>query len=605
MESRWDPIRHPQAHTASRGCTARCVRGRDDCKEARGKPAVLSPASQMRFRRVLIAACLSVGALHAFRPATCGFLGKSNAAGPRQSVFLAHRHPQRGRLATPPLNSIRLPLHRTSPVLRFASSDEETVTKIPDELSSLTISQLKELLAERGLKVGGTKAKLIDRLEEARAAEEEEAERDADDDASDEEGDDDDVEEEEEDAEDDSDDPPPLAPLQSAEQREREQHKKERGSIGDTLHVAATNPAATRQLRYQDGVEAAMQLHEALLRKIGPAAARSKRTRDGAYAKELVLLEWVIDHARPGDPVSVCSAIERFGEGKLSASSQWLKVAGGAKKQVLQAGVQAAPRGDAILEIGCYVGYSSIRMSGMTQGTQVISLEVDPVHVVVARNVVALAGRASKVDVWTGHSKDLLSRLPHRYGGNMTVSVAFMDQKGSRYEDDLILLETYLLRKGSIVVADNVLKPGAPLYLWRTQEGEAYKSQIARVGEFAMPSEDWISVTAVVKEPTRLPPPPEYNDPDEWVPPPTKQERIDTNKGPEAPQELPELEREADRMRTRARRPGRSVTFQEWHDFAQHMRDRMGINGINATMEPPQVITTRRLRKPSPNPRRY
>ena len=35
-------------------------------------------------------------------------------------------------------------------------------------------------------------------------------------------------------------------------------------------------------------------------------------------------------------------------------------------------------------------------------------------------------------DVWTGHSKDLLSRLPNRYGGpgQLQVSAVFMDQKG-------------------------------------------------------------------------------------------------------------------------------------------------------------------------------
>lgn len=49
------------------------------------------------------------------------------------------------------------------------------------------------------------------------------------------------------------------------------------------------------------------------------------------------------------------------------------------------------------------------------------------------------------------------------------------------------------------MVADNVLKPGAPLFLWRVAKSgsHAYQTKIVQMTEFAMPAEDWMSVSIV------------------------------------------------------------------------------------------------------------
>ena len=47
-----------------------------------------------------------------------------------------------------------------------AETESESRKEPPKELSSLTVPQLKEMLRERGLKVGGRKAELIERLSE-------------------------------------------------------------------------------------------------------------------------------------------------------------------------------------------------------------------------------------------------------------------------------------------------------------------------------------------------------------------------------------------------------------------------------------------------------
>lgn len=52
--------------------------------------------------------------------------------------------------------------------------------------------------------------------------------------------------------------------------------------------------------------------------------------------------------------------------------------------------------------------------------------------------MVAYAGMAHMIDVWTGHSKDVLPRLPQKYGGikGFKLCGVFMDQKGSRYHEE-------------------------------------------------------------------------------------------------------------------------------------------------------------------------
>merc|ERR1712156_137955 len=101
----------------------------------------------------------------------------------------------------------------------------------------------------------------------------------------------------------------------------------------------------------------------------------------------------------------------------------------------------------------------------------VITIEVEPEHAVVAQRLAFHAGVSHKVDVWTGQSSDVLRSLEDRYPGETPqFALVFMDQCGSRFWQDLeILLEKArqdLLLPGAVILADNVLKPGAPLFLW-------------------------------------------------------------------------------------------------------------------------------------------
>eukprot|EP00931_Biecheleriopsis_adriatica_P116713 TRINITY_DN92321_c0_g1_i1.p1 TRINITY_DN92321_c0_g1~~TRINITY_DN92321_c0_g1_i1.p1 ORF type:complete len:419 (-),score=76.54 TRINITY_DN92321_c0_g1_i1:42-1262(-) len=304
------------------------------------------------------------------------------------------------------------------------------------------------------------------------------------------------------------------------------------------------------------------------------------------YSKELKLLAHVFETAEAGNPVSVCEAIEHFGEGVLNPAGQWLKVAGRHKATVLAKSMKLCPRGGSILEIGTYCGYSAIRMANALPGARIVSLEVDPAHVVIARNMIAFAGLAHMVDVWTGHSKDLLPRLPARYGGpeKFKLCGVFMDQKGTRYDEDLALIERMgLLLPGAVIVADNVLKPGSPLFLWRLIRGSAYDNHVVRVREFAMPAEDWMSVSVLRSDAaaTLL-----AESKEEASRQQSRGKASAAGECPEAPQELVQLQWESDRIRAQATRPGSgSVSFSDWAAYAEKMKERMGKYGIVETAD--------------------
>ena len=57
------------------------------------------------------------------------------------------------------------------------------------------------------------------------------------------------------------------------------------------------------------------------------------------------------------------------------------------------------------MEIGAYVGYSAMNVARTVRhhGGKVASLEVDPLHVTLVRNMLEYAGLSEVVDVWTGH----------------------------------------------------------------------------------------------------------------------------------------------------------------------------------------------------------
>lgn len=223
-----------------------------------------------------------------------------------------------------------------------------------------------------------------------------------------------------------------------------------------------------------------------------------------AYSKIATLLDYTEVTAHIGDAASFLSAIESFGAG----IGQWLKVAADCKAELLQSsmkGREARPS-ETCVELGTFVGYTAIRLARWASAAcgpgRTVSIEVDPVHALLARHHLSLAWLAQLADVWVGQALDVLPRLPEEMGAS-SATLAFMDHRGTRFHTDLFRLQRHgSVPHGARHICDNVLKPGAPVCLWLvTRRPGSVLAENWSMNEFAhWSSEDWMLVSSVVDD---------------------------------------------------------------------------------------------------------
>ena len=200
--------------------------------------------------------------------------------------------------------------------------------------------------------------------------------------------------------------------------------------------------------------------------------------------REAALAEHVVTHARPGDVDGAIRVIDQF-----SRQHSYLINVGDEKGQILDGAVdRVRPR--RLLELGTYCGYSALRTARrMSSGAHLYSVEFSPANADIARRILAHAGVDDRVTVVVGALGDggrTLRRLRDEHGfAEGSLDLVFLDHDKDAYLPDLqrILGEGWLHR-GSVVVADNVLFPGAPAYrsymrdhdgtLWSTIEHRAH-----------------------------------------------------------------------------------------------------------------------------------
>ena len=112
-----------------------------------------------------------------------------------------------------------------------------------------------------------------------------------------------------------------------------------------------------------------------------------------------------------------------------------------------------------ILEIGTLGGYSTIWLArALPPGGRLVTLELDPAHAEVARANVGRAGLAEVVEVRVGPALETLPRLAAE--GRGPFDLVFVDADKGGYPDYLAWA-LRLTRRGSVIVADNVVREGA------------------------------------------------------------------------------------------------------------------------------------------------
>ncbi|XP_048873628.1 catechol O-methyltransferase A [Brienomyrus brachyistius] len=183
------------------------------------------------------------------------------------------------------------------------------------------------------------------------------------------------------------------------------------------------------------------------------------------------LLKAIQKKATRGDPQSVISAIDYFCRHK-----EWAMNVGDEKGAILDSVVSEVNPSTA-LELGTYCGYSTVRIARLLPPeTRLITLEFNPDYAVVAHQVIAWAGLQDKVELVVGSSGDLIPQMKQKFGIKQ-FDFVFLDHWKDRYLLDIKLLEECgLLRRGTVLLADNVICPGTPEYLEYVRTSPRYES---------------------------------------------------------------------------------------------------------------------------------
>jgi predicted O-methyltransferase YrrM len=112
-----------------------------------------------------------------------------------------------------------------------------------------------------------------------------------------------------------------------------------------------------------------------------------------------------------------------------------------------------------ILEIGTLGGYSTIWLArALPPGGRLVTLEADPAHAAVAAGNIARAGLSEAIEMRVGPALETLPRLAAE--GRGPFDLVFIDaDKPSN--PDYLAWSLKLTRRGSLIIADNVVRDGA------------------------------------------------------------------------------------------------------------------------------------------------
>ncbi|MEH2466965.1 O-methyltransferase [Nostoc sp.] len=144
-----------------------------------------------------------------------------------------------------------------------------------------------------------------------------------------------------------------------------------------------------------------------------------------------------------------------------------------------------------ILEIGTLAGYSTIWLArALPSNGRLITLEANPKHAEVARVNIARAGLADIVDLRLGQALSTLPQIAAE--GHSPFDLIFIDAD-KQNNPDYFTWALKLSRRGSLIIADNVVRNGAVV----DQSSSDPSVQGVRHFHELLASEPRISATAI------------------------------------------------------------------------------------------------------------
>ncbi|KAJ3155671.1 hypothetical protein HDU89_006645 [Geranomyces variabilis] len=186
--------------------------------------------------------------------------------------------------------------------------------------------------------------------------------------------------------------------------------------------------------------------------------------------KEQAFLEHILENVKPFDPLNdsfATASANVVAAGDAFGNETWLMAVGDVKGALIDELI-AKKQPKVMIELGCYCGYSAVRFGALVArnpDAHYYSFEVNENFADIARQVIQRAGLESRVTIIIGSFSEAFSQLRTQYNVS-TVDMVFIDHHKLMYLPDFqIMQQNSLLASGSVVVADNVIKPGAPDYL--------------------------------------------------------------------------------------------------------------------------------------------
>lgn len=168
-------------------------------------------------------------------------------------------------------------------------------------------------------------------------------------------------------------------------------------------------------------------------------------------------LDVVLKTAEAGNPTSVVNKIDEFCWG----GDKMMNV-GNVKGAIVDAEIKKL-QPKLMMELGAHMGYSTVRFASLLpEGGVLHSVEPEPMGHATGMALLRFAGIPDRVVPEYDFSDAVLKRFGREA---RKIDLLFIDHVKGLYLPDLQLaLSLGVLRPGSVVIADNVLVPGAPEY---------------------------------------------------------------------------------------------------------------------------------------------
>ena len=202
--------------------------------------------------------------------------------------------------------------------------------------------------------------------------------------------------------------------------------------------------------------------------------------------KELEVLELVKKKAIKNNPNSILKIIDDY-----AYKSTFLMNIGDQKGEILDKAIKDS-RATNILELGVYLGYSTIRiLNNMMDNSKLTSIEANEKFAQIAKEHIEISGLSKNHILKIGKSSDLIPSLEEQY------DFVFIDHWKDLYLKDLQLLEQFgLLKQGAWVFADNVVLFNLEEYLDYVRSSPDFKSEfIPTMREYSKSHPDGVEIS--------------------------------------------------------------------------------------------------------------